>query len=126
MPTYPVIAATAHIEGDVRASFVVNEDGTVAAVEIVSGPPLLLRATLDNIRSWKFGPINDKPTANKSFETVFYYRISPRNACENNKWLTVSTRSFQEIEITAEVPRILSMGDTKTSKSSHRETASHQ
>jgi hypothetical protein len=31
MPTYPVIAAMAHVEGDVRASFVVDAEGVVVS-----------------------------------------------------------------------------------------------
>jgi|SRR5580658_6421879 TonB family protein len=105
MPTYPSIAATAHIEGDVRASFVLDATGTVTSVEILSGPPLLRRATEDNIRSCKFSPVSEKPTSNRSYDTVFYDRISSRTACENSRWITVSTGSFHAIEITTDGPR---------------------
>jgi TonB family protein len=104
MPAYPSIAATAHIEGDVRASFVLDATGTVTSVEILSGPPLLRRATEDNIRSCKFSPASEKPTSNRGYDTVFYDRISSRTACENSRWITVSTGSFHAIEITTDGP----------------------
>lgn len=126
MPIYPAIAAIAHIEGDVKASFVVDADGTVSSVEIVSGPPLLQRATLENIRSWKFAPATVKSSANRSFDTVFYYRMSRRIACENNRWVTVSTDSFREIEITTDSVRVMTASDSKGSQPAHRESTSHQ
>jgi TonB family protein len=119
MPTYPVIAAMAHIEGDVRASFVVDAEGAVVSVDITSGPQLLTRATVSNIRSWKFRPAAQKSAASRTYDTVFYYRISPRNACDSNRWVTVSTGSFHAVEITVEVPLVESISDSTTGKSSH-------
>jgi TonB family protein len=126
MPTYPSIAATAHIEGEVRASFVVDASGTVVSVDIISGPPLQRRATEDNIRSWKFWPAGDKAAAHDSYYTDFYYRISPRVACENNRWVTVSTGSFHEIEITTDSMTVMTSSASKGSQPPHGETPSHQ
>ncbi len=119
MPTYPPIAAIAHIEGDVRASFVLDADGNVASVEILAGPPLLRGATEENIRSWKFSPVSGKSTANRTYYTDFFYRISPRVACENKRWVTVSTASFHEIEITTESVAVMTSGESMTSPPSH-------
>ena len=119
MATYPPIAAIAHIEGDVRASFVLDASGGVASVEIISGPPLLHRATEENIRSWKFSPARQKSDENKTYYTDFYYRISRRSACGNNRWVTVSMASFHEIEITTETPLVNTSDDTKPGASSH-------
>ena len=126
MPAYPTIAATAHIEGDVRACFVVDADRTVASVEIVSGPPPLRGATLDNIWSWKFAPASEKSTPDKSYHTVFYYRISPRGACEYNRRVTVSTASFHEVAMTGEVPKVMAVSESKVSQPPNVETTSHQ
>jgi Gram-negative bacterial TonB protein C-terminal len=52
-PTYPPIAITAHIQGDVRVK--VTTDGTsVVNAEAESGPPLLQLNTLKSVRTWKF------------------------------------------------------------------------
>jgi TonB family protein len=118
MPTYPPIAATAHITGDVRASFVLDADGNVTSVEITSGPALLRDATERNIRSWKFGPAADRSASKRSYETVFYYRISSRTACENNRWITVSTGSFHAIEITTDGLSVMTSSDGKATPSS--------
>jgi len=53
---YPPIAQVAHIEGSVRVQFVVGTDGTTKDLTYLSGPPLLMRATLNSIRTWRFKP----------------------------------------------------------------------
>lgn len=126
MPTYPAIAAIAHIEGDVRASFVVAEDGTVTSVDIISGPPLLRNATLENIRSWKFAPATVKSLANRSLETVFYYRISRHIACDKNRWVTVGTDSFHEIEITTDSLQVMTSSDSMSNQPANRASTTHQ
>jgi TonB family protein len=118
MPTYPPIAAVAHITGDVRASFVLDADGNVVSVKILSGPPLLHDATEKNIQSWKFSAATEKSAANRSYDTVFYYRISSRTACENNRWITVSTGSFHAIEITTDGLSVVTSSNAKTAPSS--------
>src|SRR5689334_15069062 len=53
-PVYPAIAKTARITGDVVLSFNVQSDGTVADVNYVSGPKMLVQTSLDAIKQWKF------------------------------------------------------------------------
>jgi hypothetical protein len=101
MPTCPAIAATAHIEGDVSASFVLDRTGTVVSVKIPSGPPLLARSTESNIPSSEFVSGSDKSVPNRTFYAKFSCRISPRVAC-GNRLVTVSTESFHEFEVSAE------------------------
>lgn len=125
MPAYPSIATTAHIDGDVRASFVVDANRTVVSVEILSGPPLLRHATEDNIRSWKFAPVSDKSQANVSYFTVFRYRISQRIACDE-RWVTVTTGSFHAIEITTDSMPVMTSSGSKDGQPPHGETPSHQ
>ena len=68
-PTYPPIARTAHIQGDVRVK--VTTDGTsVLSAEADSGPPLLRKASEDAARTWKFVP---HPAG--SFHLTFHYMI---------------------------------------------------
>lgn len=52
-PVFPAIARTAHVTGDVTVRITTDgESVTDAAVE--SGPPLLQKAAVDNVRTWKF------------------------------------------------------------------------
>ena len=53
---YPQIAVMAHIEGIVRVQFVVSSDGTTRDLEFESGPPLLMKAAMDSVRTWRFQP----------------------------------------------------------------------
>lgn len=124
MPTYPSIAAIAHIEGDVRASFVVNEDGTLTSVEIISGPPLLHSATFQNIRSWKSAPATVKSLANRSLDTVFYYRTSRHIACDKNRWVTVGSDSLHEIEMTTDSVQVMTSSESKANQPADTESSS--
>jgi protein TonB len=55
-PTYPTLAKTQHIEGNVRVDALVDENGRVSSVKVVSGPTLLHQAAMDAIRQWKYQP----------------------------------------------------------------------
>jgi Gram-negative bacterial TonB protein C-terminal len=52
--TYPIIARTAHITGDVGVDVEINKDGTVKMATAVSGPPLLYRVALQSARESRF------------------------------------------------------------------------
>jgi hypothetical protein len=91
----------------------------VTSVEIISGPALLRDATEKNIRSWKFRLATKKSATNRSYDTVFYYRISSRSACENKRWITVSTGSFHSMEITTDGPSVMTSSDANVPPSGH-------
>src|ERR1700677_5327973 len=72
-PTYPPIAVTAHIQGDVRVK--VTTDGTsVVNAEVESGPPLLQFNTLKGVRTWKFA--SHTPA---SFYLMFRFKLMEGN-----------------------------------------------
>jgi protein TonB len=62
-PAYPQIARSAHIEGVVQVSIIVDEDGNVMAAEAINGHPLLQQAAVEAARQWKFRPtlLNGRP-----------------------------------------------------------------
>lgn len=62
-PVYPPLAKTAHIEGTVVLHATIGRDGTVANLEYVSGPPLLMRAAIDAVKQWRYKPtlLNSQP-----------------------------------------------------------------
>lgn len=68
-PTYPPIARTAHVQGEVRVKFTTNGE-SVSDAEAETGPPLLHRAAEDNVRTWKF-----VPHAAGTFHVTFRYKI---------------------------------------------------
>jgi protein TonB len=55
-PQYPLLAKTQHIEGMVRIDALVDENGKVSLMKVVSGPTLLQQAAMDAIRQWKYQP----------------------------------------------------------------------
>ncbi|MDR3720321.1 MAG: energy transducer TonB [Candidatus Acidoferrales bacterium] len=104
MPMYPVIARFARVTGEVVAEFTLDDSGSVASVQILSGPQLLWRATQENIQTWKFQIPKKSTEANQEYKTTFTYRFSGREVEgdeESGKALklTVTVSSFHEIEV---------------------------
>lgn len=64
-PVYPPLARQARIQGVVQIDAVLDEQGHVAEMKIVSGPPLLYQAAEDALKKWKYEPtyLNDQPIA---------------------------------------------------------------
>ncbi len=56
-PVYPALARQARISGDVRIILTIQPDGHVQYIQIVSGHPLLVPATLDAVKQWVYAPI---------------------------------------------------------------------
>jgi len=61
--TYPAEAAEKQIQGQVWVKLLVSETGDIENVEVVSGDPILAKATVDAVKKWKFKPFikNGKP-----------------------------------------------------------------
>ena len=55
-PTYPAIAKQAHIQGSVILHAIIAKDGTVQELQLMSGPPLLVKAAMDAVRQWRYQP----------------------------------------------------------------------
>jgi len=55
-PLYPALAKTQHIEGNVRVDALVDENGRISSMKVISGPTLLHQAAMDAIRQWKYQP----------------------------------------------------------------------
>jgi protein TonB len=55
-PIYPPLARQTRISGTVRLHAIINKDGTIQSLEVVSGHPLLQQAALDAVRQWRYQP----------------------------------------------------------------------
>jgi TonB family protein len=55
-PQYPPIARSLRIQGGVKADVLVEPNGTVKAVEIKGGHPLLVQSAQAALREWKWEP----------------------------------------------------------------------
>jgi len=73
-PEYPAIAKQAHVSGVVTIDAVLDEQGNVQEMRIVSGPPLLYQAALDALRKWKYEPtyLNDQPVPVQLMVTITF------------------------------------------------------
>ncbi len=62
-PTYPPIALTAHVQGEVILQAVIGKDGTIQNLHIVSGHPMLIKAAVDAVQQWRYRPylLNGEP-----------------------------------------------------------------
>lgn len=73
-PEYPTLARQARIQGQVQIDAVLDEQGNVIEMHVVSGPPLLYQAALDALRKWKYEPtyLNDQPIAVQMIVTITF------------------------------------------------------
>jgi protein TonB len=55
-PTYPQIARTARIQGQVVLQATISKQGTIENLQVISGHPMLTQAALDAVRQWKYKP----------------------------------------------------------------------
>jgi TonB family protein len=64
-PVYPPLARSGRIEGVVTFTAVIDEDGSVQHLDLLSGPPMLVSAARDAILQWQYKAtlVNNKPVA---------------------------------------------------------------
>jgi TonB family protein len=62
-PVYPPLARQARIQGTVVLGIVINKDGEVRNVQLVSGHPMLAPAAIEAVKQWRYRPYisEDKP-----------------------------------------------------------------
>ncbi len=62
-PPYPEDARHRHIEGQVILRTVIDKQGNVESVSLVSGHPLLAPAAIKAVKQWKYKPylLNGEP-----------------------------------------------------------------
>jgi len=62
-PEYPPLARMARIQGTVRLEAVISTDGRIQKLQVLSGHPLLLQASLDAVAQWRYQPtlLNGEP-----------------------------------------------------------------
>jgi len=55
-PVYPELARNQRISGNVQIDALIDADGNVSSMKVLSGPPLLHQAALDALKQWKYQP----------------------------------------------------------------------
>ncbi|MCI0350078.1 MAG: energy transducer TonB [Acidobacteriales bacterium] len=71
-PTYPPLAKTARIQGDVVLNAVISKNGSIENLRVMSGHPMLVTSALDAVKQWKYRPyiLNGEPVEVETTITV--------------------------------------------------------
>jgi periplasmic protein TonB len=77
-PHYPFLAVQTRTQGTVLLHATINLDGHITALEVVSGPPLLVQAAVDAVRQWRYRPtyLSGEPVEVETSITVVF-RLGP-------------------------------------------------
>ena len=73
-PVYPVLAKAARVQGEVLLSAIIDGNGEIQNLQLVSGHPMLVQAAMAAVKQWRYKPylLNGQPvevetTINVSF-----------------------------------------------------------
>jgi protein TonB len=71
-PIYPPIAKAAHVSGAVVLHAIIDKNGSIKDLQVISGPEMLRASALDAVRNWKYRPyvLNGEPTEVETTITV--------------------------------------------------------
>ena len=72
VPEYPELARLAHISGAVVLSAIIDENGEIKNLQVVSGHPLLVQAAIEAVQQWRYKPwlLNQHPIEVETQVTV--------------------------------------------------------
>lgn len=64
-PAYPQLARQARIQGTVLLKALINKDGTIENLQLISGHPMLVPAAIEAVKQWVYRPytLNNEPVA---------------------------------------------------------------
>jgi periplasmic protein TonB len=73
-PVYPPLAKQARIRGDVVIESVIDQQGKVTQMKVVSGSPLLVQAAMQALEQWRYQPtlLNGEPVAVDMLVTLHF------------------------------------------------------
>lgn len=73
-PQYPTLARAARVQGDVVLSAVIDTNGQITNLQLVSGHPMLVPAAIAAVRQWRYKPylLNGQPVEVETTITVIF------------------------------------------------------
>jgi protein TonB len=73
-PTYPPLAREARIQGVVVLTAIIDKDGNIQNLRLVSGHPMLAPAAIDAVKHWRYKPflLNGQPVEVETTVTVTF------------------------------------------------------
>jgi protein TonB len=72
LPTYPPLARSARIQGQVVLQAVISKQGVIEILKLLSGHPMLVPAAIEAVRQWRYRPyvLNNEPVEVETQITV--------------------------------------------------------
>lgn len=67
-PVYPELAKRMNVSGKVKIEVIITSDGKVKSTRALGGHPLLVQASLDAVKEWKFAAAPEETTQVVEFE----------------------------------------------------------
>jgi protein TonB len=73
-PIYPALAKQVRVQGDVVIDSVIDQQGKVTQMRVVSGNPLLVQSAVQALEQWRYQPtlLNGEPVPVDMFVTVHF------------------------------------------------------
>jgi len=73
-PQYPPLARAARVQGEVVLSAVIDTNGTIQNLQLVSGHPMLVPAAIAAVKQWRYKPylLNGQPVEVETTITVIF------------------------------------------------------
>ena len=73
-PTYPPLARSARVQGDVVLSAVIDTNGQITNLQLVSGHPMLVPSAISAVKEWRYKPylLNGQPVEVETTITVIF------------------------------------------------------
>jgi protein TonB len=73
-PVYPPLARQARIQGNVVLHAIIDKDGKVSELQVISGHPLLVQSALEAVKNWRYRPtqLNGDPVEVDTTITVSF------------------------------------------------------
>src|ERR1700751_1198984 len=73
-PTYPTLARSARVQGDVVLNAIIDANGQIQNLQLVSGHPMLVPAAIAAVKQWRYKPylLNGQPVEVETTITVIF------------------------------------------------------
>lgn len=66
-PDYPELAKHLRLAGTVKVQVIIGTDGIIKNTKVVGGNPVLVEATLEALKKWKYAPSSSETTTTLEF-----------------------------------------------------------
>jgi periplasmic protein TonB len=73
-PQYPILAKAARIQGDVVLKAIIDKNGAIQDLQLISGHSMLVPAAIEAVREWRYRPflLNEQPVEVETTITVIF------------------------------------------------------